>query len=294
MTEQLSSVKRQLLEELRARRAATAATATDSLVRLRDGAPDSAPIVLVHPIGGGVFCYAELARLVPGRRPVWAIAADGLLSGDSAPTVTEIAEHYRAQLAARGIPEPAVLAGWSFGGLVAYEMARLPAAGTPVVLIDTAPWPSDVPMWTAQETLTEFVEDLLLSDGTPMDRIPAIATVAAGPTPDVLTAVSAELRAAGIELKLSPADLAERLRVFTNATRAMQRHRPGNHDAPAVLLHAAHSDADPRFWAERSTGTPLRSVGLPGDHFAVLRRPNVARVADALYETGSSPGQENA
>src|SRR5207248_6057902 len=47
------------------------------LVPIRtDGA--GTPLFCVHPIGGDVLCYRELARAMDGERPIYALQASGL------------------------------------------------------------------------------------------------------------------------------------------------------------------------------------------------------------------------
>ncbi|MBG6069648.1 thioesterase domain-containing protein [Micromonospora ureilytica] len=280
--EGLSPAKRRLLEALQAKRSSKVDKVAGELVRLRDGGSDKPPVVLIHPIGGGVFCYADLGRLIPGDRAVWAIAAGELLAKGAPPTVTQIALAYLDLLRANGVSGAAVLAGWSFGGLVAREMARQCATRPVLVLIDTAPWPSDVPAWSSAETLEVFVEDLLRSAGVTFDRVPVDSDLWNLPTEQALSAVGACLSEQGLDLKLTPSERMTRVRIFENATRAMQRHRPGEYGGPTTVLHALESDVSPHYWAERAEGRPPTTIALAGDHFSLLRPPTVAQVAQAI------------
>ncbi|MGY4921279.1 thioesterase domain-containing protein [Streptomyces sp. 900105755] len=281
--EGLSPTKRALLELMRSRRAAGG-----GVVVLRGGAPGAGdPLVLVHPIGGGVFCYAELSRRLPPGRAVWALAADGLLDGTGPePTLAELARHYRKLLAAEGLRTPAAVAGWSFGGVVAHEMARQWSAGTdrpapPVVLIDSAPWPEGAGAWTPAETLRAFVEDLLGWSGT--EEHPALTPATWElPAADALASAMSQLRLNGQDLGLSAADLHVKYRVFARATRVMRAHRPARHTGPVTMIRAADSPARPEPWAALCEGPDLDVVTVPGDHFGVLRDPVVRRVAEVV------------
>lgn len=258
--EGLSPAKRRLLEALQAKRSSKVDKVAGELVRLRDGGSDKPPVVLIHPIGGGVFCYADLGRLIPGDRAVWAIAAGELLAKGAPPTVTQIALAYLDLLRANGVSGAAVLAGWSFGGLVAREMARQCATRPVLVLIDTAPWPSDVPAWSPAETLEVFVEDLLRSAGVTFDRVPVDSDLWNLPTEQALSAVGACLSEQGLDLKLTPSERMTRVRIFENATRAMQRHRPG-------------STADRPRCCTRWSPMSVRTTGRSGQR-AVPRQPS--------------------
>jgi len=101
------------------------------------------PLFLMHPGGGNVLCYLELARQLSPNQPVFALQAAGV--DGVCPPVTCIkdmaTEYVRA---VRRIQEtgPYALGGWSFGGIVAYEMAcQLADAGeseTTLLIIDSA------------------------------------------------------------------------------------------------------------------------------------------------------------
>ena len=96
----------------------------------------------VHPIGGTTLCYRWLARQLGEDQPFIALQAAGL-EGDEPPgaTVEAMAARYLEEVLAEQPSGPYLLAGWSFGGLVAYEMSRqLVERGAEVarlVLIDT-------------------------------------------------------------------------------------------------------------------------------------------------------------
>lgn len=99
-----------------------------------------APLFLVHPIGGSVLCYLDLVRRLPTGRPVYGLRAAGVDPGtEPLAGVEALAASYLAAVRRIQPEGPYLLAGWSFGGYVAFEMARqLPAAcEVRVALLDT-------------------------------------------------------------------------------------------------------------------------------------------------------------
>ena len=83
------------------------------------------PVFCVHPGGGTVLCYLELARRLGADRPVYALQARGLEEGQEPFTrVEDMAAHYVRAIKTLQPEGPYLLAGWSFGGLVAFEMAQ--------------------------------------------------------------------------------------------------------------------------------------------------------------------------
>jgi amino acid adenylation domain-containing protein len=102
------------------------------------------PLFFVHGLGGTVLRFHELAQRMRPDQPFYGIQARGLSGKEPCLNcVDDMAEYYLEQL--RGVqPEgPYFLGGYSFGGLVALEMARrLIEAGQVVgllALVDTYP-----------------------------------------------------------------------------------------------------------------------------------------------------------
>ncbi|MCP3908082.1 MAG: non-ribosomal peptide synthetase, partial [Oceanicoccus sp.] len=101
------------------------------------------PIFCVHPAGGNVLCYLELAQHMGEDQPFYGLQAFGMEAGQVAYTqVADMAKFYLDEVKALHPHGPYQLAGWSSGGLVAFEMARqLQEQGKPVsllALLDTA------------------------------------------------------------------------------------------------------------------------------------------------------------
>jgi len=92
----------------------------------------------VHGVGGNVLELIDLARHIHADQPFFGIQAVGLAgrTPEHKFTVEEMARHYIREVRELQPEGPYFLGGSSFGGLVAYEMARqLAAAGQPVALV---------------------------------------------------------------------------------------------------------------------------------------------------------------
>ncbi len=115
---------------------APAAGLPEGLVRL-GGEGDGPPLVLIPPAAGSPLCYQHLVRALRLSRPVYGLVAPGLLDDATPPTTVEgFAAAYAVALRRVQPHGPYWLAGWSFGGLVALELARqLEAAGEPIAFL---------------------------------------------------------------------------------------------------------------------------------------------------------------
>jgi amino acid adenylation domain-containing protein len=83
------------------------------------------PLYMVHPGHGTVVCYLDLARHLGPDQPLYGLQALDV-EGDRDPFVSieEMAARYVEALQEAQPHGPYLVGGWSFGGLVAYEMAQ--------------------------------------------------------------------------------------------------------------------------------------------------------------------------
>jgi amino acid adenylation domain-containing protein len=83
------------------------------------------PLYIVHPGGGNVFGYFELAHFLGSERPVFAFQEPGLYNNQKLLTkIEDLAAHYIAAMQEVQPEGPYILGGWSLGGIIAFEMAQ--------------------------------------------------------------------------------------------------------------------------------------------------------------------------
>ncbi|WP_327341296.1 non-ribosomal peptide synthetase [Streptomyces europaeiscabiei] len=95
------------------------------------------PLFCVHPGGGVAWCYSGLLAHLDADIPVYGLQARALSRPGAAPAdVGEMAADYLRQIREVQPHGPYRLLGWSFGGVVAHEIAvRLQHAGEDVELL---------------------------------------------------------------------------------------------------------------------------------------------------------------
>ncbi|NBD13338.1 alpha/beta fold hydrolase, partial [Corallococcus silvisoli] len=268
------------------------------LVPLEKGDAGRRPLFLVHPGGGNVLAYPELARLLGPHQPVIGIQARGLQAGHAVvETVEEMAALYRAAVRAEQPEGPYLLAGWSLGGTIAYEMARqLRAEGQSVgllALVDAfvpgvQPPPGEaqakdpdgrVRVAFAQTVAQAFSLTLPVSEEAleGMDDEAMLGTLLA-------VGIQAHL----LEEATGREQLRALFRVYQANLRAMDRYVPGPYEGPALLLAA--TEAPPTPGVPRHRGwEPLVRGGLDvkdvaGGHHQLMQEPYVRHVAALLRE----------
>ncbi|MFF8279545.1 amino acid adenylation domain-containing protein [Streptomyces lateritius] len=112
------------------------AAALETVLPLRT-AGDLPPLFCIHPGGGLAWSYSSFLKYVPDDMPVYGIQARGLLHPDDMPaTVREMATAYVEEIRRIQPEGPYHFLGWSFGGMVAFEMAtQLQAQGAETALL---------------------------------------------------------------------------------------------------------------------------------------------------------------
>jgi thioesterase domain-containing protein len=247
------------------------------------------PLVLVHPVGGSVLCYADLARGLAGDRPCLGLMARGLDGVDRpAESVEDMAAAYLGALREAGYSPPYVLSGWSMGGTIAYEMARQLGGDAPLVLIDSYPpdFPSHGPA-SEPAMLAWFAEDL---GGTLGTSVPVTeAGLAAVAAPDRLPCLLAAAHEVGaVPPDTEAAEFAGMVSVFAANLGALnQYHPPTGFAGPLAVLRAQEGEPEgvppDHGWSRWSEGNVVVRT-VPGDHYGLLRDPGLpSLVAEVVH-----------
>jgi len=234
------------------------------------------PLFFIHPVGGFVLCYAALAKLLSLEQPVYAIRAWADPSQEPQyEDVPALASRYLASIRSRQPLGPYRIAGWSMGGILAYEMAsQLAALGEEVAylgLIDAAVPGAELPEWLAQRLESNHSKPDQTNDG----REVYLSHLGLDPeTPELASHVD--------ESFLN--DYA--VRYLENHARSMTAYRPSPY-AGSLVLYKAQQDQDSTNlsaalgWDKLVRGA-IEVCSIPGNHLTIMRRPNVRILAHHL------------
>lgn len=278
-------------------------TASPSLVLLRKGKSTAAPLFLVHPVGGNVLCYGELVRRLGGEEPVHGFQSVGLTGKDPQTTLEEMAAHYLGLLKGIQPQGPYRLAGWSMGGVIAFEMARrLTEQGNEVErlgLFDSLPpgYPED--LGGAQDDarlLFGLAHDLAGLTGRTVPL--SVADLEGKSADEGLALLLERARQAGAIAPWFGLSMAAQLwRVYQANVRALVAYRPSGTFPGRLSLWTASENPwrdtlGPRLgWEALATGGVEVEI-LPADHYGLLREPAVVDLARQLGERLQHPVQQ--
>jgi amino acid adenylation domain-containing protein len=252
------------------------------------------PLLIVSGVGGQVFIFRELAQKLGADQPVVAFTAIGA-DGEDFPrqSVEEIAGAYEEELARRGLVAggPIVVGGYSFGALVAFELARrLRKKGRRVngiVAFDAfAPgYPERMPRW---KRALAHVEELWRRDNAGraaylLERVDNVRR-------RVLFKVGLGARLAP-EVEGADKEREERMKqIWALLMQAQQAYRPSHvDDAPMLLFNAEHPlrwpatrmDDPMKGWRRYVRG-PIDVITVKGTHLELFRSDNIDVMAKSI------------
>ncbi|GGC64812.1 polyketide synthase [Hoyosella rhizosphaerae] len=242
------------------------------------------PVFVFHPAGGSTVVYEPLTKRLPSDVPVYGFErVDGPLD--------DRVDAYMPLLRELQPTGPYVLAGWSFGGALAYAMAqRLRGEGEEVALLgllDTV-FPSEPIPDTPEETAARwkrFMDFAAVNYGfqveLPIDEL--ITLDDAGQIHKILSMLKDTNHSIS-------GGIIEHQRASFLDNRAVQTLQPRKYDGDVVLykaerMHDGAIQLEPRYaqiepdggWGRVSDR--LEVVQLTGDHLGVVDEPVIARIA---------------
>ncbi|TFV73351.1 acetoacetate--CoA ligase [Blastococcus sp. CT_GayMR19] len=233
---------------------------------LKAGEASEAPLYLVHGVYGDVDGYRGLCEHLDTRATVYGIEGSLIDPSGRAKTIEEIAAENVAELSSFQPTGPVRLAGFSFGGLVAFEMARqLAEAGrTPehLALLDVRP---------PKGSLTRF-ENLLRKASTLIALfIPAFHDRTLG------QAIRDRFRKSA-----TPSDR----QALRGGVVVYDEYRWQRYEGPVTYFRARVRlpVIMCMLFAWRRAAPNLRVVGVPGEHDDLLDAHHAQRLAERMSE----------
>jgi len=250
-------------------------------------------LFFIHVGSGEVMCYVDLVRHLGKDQPFYGLQDPNLYAA----TIAEMSIEKRSALYIEAMrlvqPHgPYFLGGWSFGGLVAFEMARqLCGAGETVgllALLDTGS-----PDFVRQ--MDDPNDDAALLGIIAREMNVRITDAELYPLnlDDKFALIATRMRSAGLNWEDAVGFLARQLTIFKSRNRMILEYCPSPYDGPITFFRASQEytqDANPsseiardpaRGFTMLTTGTLDLHI-IPGNHHEIAREPGVRALATAL------------
>ncbi|WP_167376261.1 amino acid adenylation domain-containing protein [Xenorhabdus vietnamensis] len=273
------------------------------------------PLFFVHPMGGNVLSYLRLVKHFPEDQPFYALQAHGVDAGSMPLTsIQEQAANYLEAIRQIQPHGPYSIGGWSYGGFVAFEMARqLKEHGEDVAdlfVLDTVALNTEPQEKMNGEALLKwfFWELLWLNKG---------ATLPEQIVPEHITSLQERFEyitghaiATGAIPQGSSRAVVQRLfDVYKANWQAATDYAAYTADINMTLLHATRPlpevlrsmhDAvgskyrDPKNGWESKTNGHINVIDVPGDHLEIMEEPYVAKVAKVILQEMNKSSKKQA
>jgi len=260
-----------------------------ALVCINAGRAGVKPLFCVHGAAGNVLNFKLIADRLGASQPFYGLQAqgvDGRLS--PLPSIEAMASRYVTAIREVDPVGPYHLAGYSGGGVIAFEMAQqLRSVGASVgllAMLDTlAPAAASARLsplrklwlmrhWSLGFTLA-WPERRRVRRTEQMNHLLALQALARGEplTPELASA-----------------------RLFSHFVGAQSQYRPQPYAGDLLLLRAEQGytpylNAGPQLGWQALVHGSIRVVEIPGSHVSMLAEPGLSQLAEALREHLPSP-----
>jgi phthiocerol/phenolphthiocerol synthesis type-I polyketide synthase D len=251
------------------------------------------PLFFFHPGGGDTAVYRQLVALLDADIPVY-----GFDRIEGVPSVEERIRHYLPELRAVQPHGPYRIAGWSFGGFLAYEMAQqLRQAGEQVELValmdPILPLPNDTGLSEVElmeKRFERFEEFLETSYGRKIE-LPYARLARLEDEEQVQLLINTMLEEGLVNSAVSDAILNHQRTSFLDA-RSLEHYQPEPFDGRVVFFSAADlvpgglrdqrfDRVDPARGWDAVCGD-LEVITVSGHHLSMLDPPNVDQIGKHL------------
>jgi thioesterase domain-containing protein/acyl carrier protein len=265
----------------------------EHVVHFQEGNKANLPLFLIHPHGGTVFCYQALVAALGRDLPIFGIQCRGLEEGERPlSSFEEMAADYIGEIR-RWQPEgPYQVAGWSMGGLVAYETARqLEAMGQEVALLgifdsmtpDRSNYQALLPEGARWEdfdpnmSVAEFARWFFNADARQFEGLTEEQSL------DALNEIlqQAKYSPPGVTRAMLRRVIAM---TISHSTAMFQYSPPSRVKTDVVLFRPTESAVkNPENWALWTEGS-VKTVPVPGTHHEMVFPPAVQELAAAVKQ----------
>jgi amino acid adenylation domain-containing protein len=250
------------------------------------------PFFAIHPIGGNVLCYADLARYLGTDQPFYGLQALGLQETEKpVNSIEEMATVYIEAIQTIQAFGPYYLGGWSMGGVIAFEMAQqLSAQGQTVALLTLMDSYSPIlldSVNTEENSSESHLEDINESLNTVYSFVRDLTGMFNQPIPfsedELAHLTSDELLAHFLtwskQTNVLPSELGEqqiknRFAVFQTNRQALFNYSPKTYPGKTIFFGAEESSLENPGW--HGIINNLESQWISGDHYSLIKNPILA------------------
>jgi amino acid adenylation domain-containing protein len=220
---------------------------------------DKIPIYFIHPAGGHAFCFIPLAREMGTERPFFAVQNIFLHKPYKVEfTLDELSDIYIEEIKRNQPNGPYIIGGWSFGGVVAFDICqKLLAQG-------------------------DCIEILIMLDS----YLPSSGKIKQLMSDDDL--VSLAIKNGQILTNTKDIHVDIMSNIYLQSIHTLFTYQAKPYNGEVLLIEASEMDESydvtaKDTWSEILKGN-IRIVKSPGNHHSMVKEPNVKILADIIMK----------
>jgi amino acid adenylation domain-containing protein len=256
------------------------------LVEIQTGSRLKAPLFLMHPVGGHVYFYRNLANLIGRQQPIYGLQARGV-DGKTDPLtqVEEMATLYIDALRVLQPQGPYFLGGSSFGGVLAFEMAQqLHALGEQIALLAMIDTPILDQMPVKLEKDVEILAYMLQVGGNVPVSLEELQKLEADEQIRYFFEEQGKIENQML-FDLDINQLRHFFKMFKVNSQAMWDYQPRIYPGKITFFSAQEKDAYNAKRPEQAwqlLANEIEVIDVPGNHITMNALPHVQVIADYL------------
>ena len=257
-----------------------------SFTLLRKGKQQKHAICLLHPIGGTLLSYAALVNNWQTSLPIYGFESPALERTNEFRfnSVESIAEHYADILLNDFVGDTVTLVGWSFGGVLSYELAKA-LSGTrisveSVVMLDSY---YDITDLFGNENVSALVTIALDMGISYQSLIPLLVqNDSFESTTEKVFNILKEDRKVHEEFCFS--SFSHHLEVVKMQNTALNNYTPKEGYSGVVkYIKASETERSEKVWQQYIEN--LEVTVVQGDHYSLFKPPMIENVIEILNKT---------
>lgn len=242
------------------------------------------PLIFVHPSGGSVHWYTELARYIDRTYPFYGIQARGIDGKQELDeSIEAMAFRYVDALLRKNLKGPFYLGGWSFGVIVAYEMAQqLSALGHEIrllALLDHGPHIDSAEPADDAELLTSIFDRNFSMDLTALRKMSY--------SEQIKFAFRKAKKHKLIPFYVRLSDFRFYISILKTMRKAWHNYKIEKYSGKITLFRSTeniNSSSGPSLGWDNYAGGGVEIIDVPGDHISMMFHPNVEILAGKITE----------
>jgi len=256
------------------------------LVELQAGNANRQPIYLIHPVGGSVYLYHDLAKKLNKNQPVYGIQAQGWDAKlEPLTSIVDMAKSYVKIIHQHQPTGPYCIGGSSLGGIVAFEMAQqLTSQNIKINLlfmIDTPGigyMPKNIP--ESDLDILKYMLNLGIEADISSEKIKQLKQ------DEQLQYFLDKQQKSGKKLFPDILTLKTFLNLFRINAKAMWEYQADMYSADILFFLAKEKDninaTTPHLAWKKLTKGKVNVIDIPGNHITMNFSPNINLIAEQI------------